>query len=78
MPPLFIKVYYRLAGYILLLSAGDKGFDSAFKDTAFNKNPVLALKTLNADIGTESDHLPLIAAAGVFFLEANHVAQLYL
>ena len=50
----------------------------AFEDTACDEDPVLALKTLNADIGTEPDYLPLIAAVGVLFLEANLVVQLYL
>ena len=49
-----------------------------FKDTALNEDTVLTLKTLDADIGTEPHHLPFIAAAGVLFLEANHVAQPYL
>ena len=50
----------------------------AFEDTACDEDPVLALKTLNADIGTEPDYLPLIAATGVLLLEANHVPQPYL
>jgi len=32
----------------------------------------------DSDIGTESDYLPFIAAAGVFLLETDDVAQSYL
>jgi hypothetical protein len=60
------------------LSAGDEGLDSAFEDTALQKDAALALEALDTDVGTEPDHLPLIAAAGVFLLEAHDVAQLYL
>ena len=35
-------------------------------------------KALNPNVSTKSDYLPLIAAAGVFLLETNHIAQLYL
>ena len=56
---------------------GDR-FDSAFKDTAFQKDVALTFKTFNADSGVESDYLPLVAAAGVLLLEVNHITQLYL
>ena len=39
---------------------------------------MLAFKALEANISAESDYLPLIAAAGVLLLKANHVPQLYL
>jgi hypothetical protein len=42
------------------------------------KDAALALEALDTYVGTEPDYLPLIAAAGVFFLEAHDVAQLYL
>ena len=37
-----------------------------------------ALQALNADVSTEADYPPLIAAAGVFFLETNQITRLYL
>ena len=60
------------------LRVGDNGFDSTFKDSSLKKNTVLTLKTFNADISTKPDDLPFIAAAGMLFLEANHIAELYL
>ncbi len=38
---------------------------------------MLALKALDSYISAEPDYLPLIAAAGVLLLEANHITQLY-
>ncbi len=61
-----------------LLSPGNKGFDSAFKDTSLEEDPALASEAFNAYISPEPYYLPLIAAAGVLFLEADHIAQLYL
>ena len=37
-----------------------------------------AFKALNLNVSAETDYLPLIAAAGVFLLEADHITQLYL
>ena len=51
---------------------------SALKDAALEENTVSTFKALNPNISTESDYLPLIAAAGVLLLEANYIAQLYL
>ncbi len=39
---------------------------------------MLAVEAFNPDISADSDYLPLVAATGVLFLEANHVTQLYL
>ena len=39
---------------------------------------MLAFKAPNPNISTEPDDLPLITAAGVLLLEANHITQLYL
>lgn len=36
---------------------------------------MLAFKTLNTDVSTEPDYLPLIAAAGMILLEADYIAQ---
>ena len=35
-------------------------------------------KAFNPYIGAEPGYLPLVAAAGVLLLEANHITQLYL
>ncbi len=61
-----------------LLSSGNEGFDPTLKDTSFKENMVPTFKALNPNVSAESDYLPLIAAAGVFLLEANHVTQPYL
>ncbi len=61
-----------------LLSSGDEGFNSTFKDTSLKEDAVLALKAFNAYISAEPHYLPLIAAAGVLLLEADHITQLYL
>ena len=60
------------------LSSGDEGFDSTLKDASFKEKTVLAFKALNTDVSADPDHLPLIAAAGVLFLEADDISQLYL
>ncbi len=52
---------------------GDDRFDSALKDAAFKKDAVVTFKAFNAYISAEPDYLPLVAAAGVFLLEANHI-----
>ena len=39
---------------------------------------MLALEALNANIGTEPYYLPLVTAAGVLLLQANHITQVYL
>ena len=61
-----------------LLSSGDEGFNSALKDTSLKEDTVLTFKAFNPYISAEPDYLPLIAAAGVLLLEANHITQLYL
>ena len=60
-----------------LLSSGNKAPDTPFEDAPFNEYAALAFEAFNPDIGAEPDHLPLIAAAGVLFLEAYHVPHLY-
>ena len=39
---------------------------------------MLASEAFNPDVSPQPDHLPLITAAGVLLLEANHITQLYL
>jgi len=63
---------------VSLLSSGNEGFNSALKDTPLEENTVPAFKALNPNVSTQPDYLPLIAAAGVFLLETNHIIQLYL
>jgi len=61
-----------------LLSPGNEGFNPAFKDTSVKENAALTFEAFNPYVGTESDHLPFVAPAGVFFLEADHITQLYI
>ena len=61
-----------------LLSRGNKGFNPALEDAALKENAALAFEAFYAYISTEPDHLPLVTTAGMFLLEAHHVAQLYL
>ena len=57
---------------------GDNGFDPALKNTSLKKDIVVTFQAFKADISTEPDYLPLIAATGMLLLETNHVTQLYL
>ena len=61
-----------------LLSPGNKLFHPALKDASLKEDAVLAFEAFYADISPQPHHLPLIAAAGVLFLEADDVSQLYL
>jgi len=63
---------------VSLLSPGDKGFNSALKDAALKQDTALAFKTLNPYIRAQPDYLPLITATGVFLLQSDYIAQLYL
>ena len=38
----------------------------------------MAFKAFYADIGSQPYHLPLVAAAGMNFLEPNHITELNL
>ena len=60
------------------LSSGDEGFNPTLEDTSLKENPALAFNAFNSYISTESDYLPLVAAAGMLSLEAYYIAQLYL
>jgi hypothetical protein len=62
---------------VSLLSSGNEGFNSTLKDTSLEENTVPAFKALNPNVNAQPDYLPLIATAGVFLLEANHITQLY-
>jgi hypothetical protein len=56
------------------------GGDSLYpvlKDTSRQEDAMLALQAFYPDIGTESHHLPLVAAAGVFFLQTDSIADSY-
>ena len=57
--------------------AGKEGFNSTLKDTPLEENTAPAFKALNPNVSAEPDYPPLIATAGVLFLEADHVTQLY-
>ena len=61
-----------------LLASRYEGFYSTLKNTTSQEDAVLAFEAFDTDIGAESDYLPLVAATGVLFLQANHIAQLYL
>ena len=56
---------------------GDNRPDSTLKDTAFKQDMVLAFEAFNTYISAQPDHLPLIAAAGVFLLEADDITERY-
>ena len=73
---LFLDFRYPVSAH--LFTSGNKGFDSTFEDAAFEEDTTLALEAFNTNISAEPDYLPLVAAAGVFFLEADYIAQLYL
>jgi hypothetical protein len=38
---------------------------------------MLALQTFDADISAKTNHLPLVAAAGMFFLQTDSIADFY-
>ena len=57
-----------------LLSSGNEGFNSALKYTSLKEDTVPTFKAFNPYISAKPDYLPLIAAAGVLLLEANHIA----
>ena len=57
---------------------GNKGLDSALKDTAFNEDSMLAFEAFDSYISAQPDYLPFITTTGVLFLEADYIAQPYL
>jgi hypothetical protein len=61
-----------------LLPSGNKGSNSTLKDAALQEDTALAFKAFKANISPHPYYLPLIAATGVFLVEADHVTQLYL
>ena len=71
-----LKLFYSVN--IHLLTPGNEGFDPALKDAALKENTALAFEALNPDVSSQPDHFPLIAAAGVLLLEADHITQFYL
>lgn len=52
---------------------GGNGFNPARQQAAFEEDTVLTFETLKTNVGTKPDYLPLIAAAGMLLLEANHI-----
>ena len=56
----------------------DKLLDPALKDIPSQKDTAMAFKAFYADIGPQPHHLPLVAAAGMNFLEPDHVTELNL
>lgn len=60
------------------ISTGDELPEALLKDASGQQHAVLAPETLDAYIGAEPYHLPIVAAAGVRLLEADYIAQLYL
>jgi hypothetical protein len=63
---------------IISFASGNQCFDSALKDASLQQNAALALEALDADVSTQPDHLPLIAAARVLFLQTDNIIQPYL
>ncbi len=64
--------------YFSWVIPGNESFNSTLKDTSLEKDTVPAFKALNPNVSTEFDYPPLIAAAGVFFLETDYITRLYL
>lgn len=52
-----------IAGGGRRLTARDEGLDPPHENGPFQEHPVLALLTLDADVGPEADDPPLVAAA---------------
>jgi hypothetical protein len=50
--------------------------DSTLENMPLQENAATALETLDADIGSQSDHLPLVTAAGVDLLQANYIVDM--
>ena len=61
-----------------LLPSGNKFPESSFKGASLKENTVLAHGAFYAYISANSEYLPLIAAAGMLFLETNYITELYL
>jgi hypothetical protein len=62
----------------LLRRTGEYLFYPTFEIAAFEEHPVPAGQALNADISTEPVDPPFIAAAGMFFPEAENIADFYI
>jgi hypothetical protein len=65
--PIFISV--------LVGSLGNKFSNPALESRTFQQHTVLALEASYADVSAHPYHLPLVTAAGVLFLEADHISQ---
>ena len=75
----YLAWHQFLARVLLFIFApGNEGLDPPFQDAALQQDAALALEALNPDISPEPDYLPVIAATGVLFLEADHIPQPYL
>ncbi len=61
-----------------LLALGDNGFHPSLKDSPFQENTPVASLTLDPDIGPQSHHLPVVAAAGVLLPQAYYISELWL
>lgn len=52
---------------------GNNVLNPACQAAPVNHDATLAVETEETDISAEPDDLPFVAAAGMLFLEANHV-----
>jgi len=50
----------------------------ALKNPPLQKHAPLALLTLEPYVGTDPEHLPLVAAAGMLLLKPHYIAYPYL
>jgi len=53
------------------------GFNSAFKNSAFEENFMLATKTPETNVGSKSDYFPVVTSARMFFPETDDITEFY-
>ena len=75
---LYIRKRYAVLAFRVLSGAGYDLFYPALEGPPGQEDASAAAEAPNADIGSQSDHLPVVAAAGVSFSEAYHVAELWI
>lgn len=62
----------------VLLALGNNGFHLSLEDSPFQENTPVTSLTLDPDIGPQSHHLPVVAAAGVLLPQAYYISELWL
>jgi hypothetical protein len=56
---------------------GIDSFDSSFEFFTVEHDAALAPQTPDTYVGTKPDYLPIIATAGVLFLQPDYVTEFY-